>query len=94
MFLLNYADEKVEIGEPFDDDISTIAVATIMVLTGDEVLDIVYKDGSSTRFSAYSAFEMFYDGEYDIIRDGEWIVNRESWESRKDSDPFRWYKYQ
>ena len=87
-FLLDYSGEKIDIPKELFDDISNIAVATVEVISGDETLEIIRKDGSRDVFSAYSAFVMFNDGYYDIIVNGAWKIDRDLWDQRKTSYDF------
>lgn len=87
-FLLNYADKRGELGNDVFDDLSDIVVATIRVDSGDETLTIIYRNGEHSVASMFSAWAGYYDGEYDIIRDGSWVVDREAWEKRKSSYDF------
>lgn len=87
-YLLNYADERRELDDSVFDNIEDIVVATIRVDTGDETLTIVHRNGEIGRASMYSAFCAFYDGEYDIIKDGRWVVDRNAWDRRETSYDF------
>lgn len=87
-FLLDYADRRTELDESIFDDIGDIVVATITVETGDETLRIVRRNGDISEGSTYSAIAAFYDGEYTIIKDGKWVVDREKWDKRKTSYDF------
>lgn len=50
-----------------DVDIDKVAVMTIRVVTGDEILNVIYKDYSVEEFDSCNAREMdFYDGSYEI----------------------------
>lgn len=89
-FLLDYADRRTELDESIFDDVNDIAVATITVVTGDEALRIVRRNGDISEESTYFAFEAFFDGEYIIIQDGKWVVDREKWDKRKTSYDFLW----
>lgn len=84
-FLLDYADNKFAIDDALFDDISDIAVATVTVVTGDEVLMVVHRNGDIDGVTTYSAIEEYYDGEYNIIKDGKWVVDKDAWDSRKTS---------
>ena len=87
-YLLNYAGERKELKDDVFDNVEDIVVATIRVDTGDETLTIVHRNGDVEVASTYSAFYGFYDGEYDIIKDGDWVVDRDTWGSRKSSYDF------
>lgn len=84
-FLLDYADRKVEIDDALFENIDDIAIAMVLVITGDEVLSIVHRNGDVEEVSTYSACMEYYDGEYPIIKDGKWIIDKDTWDSRKTS---------
>lgn len=87
-YLLDYAGEREELKDDVFDNVEDIVVATIRVDSGDETLRIVYRNGNVKGASMYSAFLGFYDGEYDIIKDGCWVVDRDAWDRRKSSYDF------
>lgn len=90
-YLLDYSDEKTMLPNDLFDDISNIVIATVKVFTGDEILEIIRKDGSRELFSTYDAVAMFDDGYYDIIVDGSWSIDRDVWDQRKTSyDFYNW----
>jgi hypothetical protein len=89
-FLLDYADNRTELDESIFADIGDIVVATIIVVTGDEILRVVHRNGDINEASSFYAFEAFYDGDYDIIKDGKWVIDREEWDKRKTSYDFLW----
>ena len=81
MFLLNYEYKKVDID--FDFNVEDIAVANIKIITGDEVLDIVTKDGRLYHFDSCNYREVdFFDGSYTIIANGNWVVDPIRWANR------------
>lgn len=84
-YLLNYADRKFELDDHLFDDIENVAVATVRVDTGDETLTVVRRNGEKCEVSTFSALFGCYDGEYDIIKDGHWVIDREVWDKRKSS---------
>ena len=56
-------ESEVDIGE-----LNNIAKITLSVVTGDEIISILYKDYSEKIFnSSYSRTMDFYDGEYEIF---------------------------
>ena len=81
--LLDYKGD-VEYGS-FDVDIENVALAWVTVYTGDEEITLITKTGERFFDSMYDAFQMYFDDEYDIIKNGEWVVDREEWEKRKGS---------
>ena len=87
-YLLDYAGNRRELKDDVFDDIGDIAVATIRVDTGDETLTIVRRNGEMSEASMFSAWAGFYDGDYTIIRDGQWVVDRALWDERKSSYDF------
>lgn len=88
MYLLNYAGEKFDLPTDMFDDISNIIVAWVEVNTGDETLKYVCQDGTRGSFSTYSAYANYYNGEYEIIKSGKWVVDRDAWLSRVTSYDF------
>lgn len=84
-FLLDYSGEKTDLPADIFDDISDIVVAWIEVNAGNEMLKIVYNNGKRHLFSLYSTFQNCYDGEYDIIVNGKWVIDEKKWNSRTSS---------
>ena len=83
--LLDYAgrEDIVDIG-----NIEDIAVMTIRVLTGDEVLTVIYKDYSVDVFDTSGCRICdYHDDEYDIynITDGTNMLNDEEFVNRTDT---------
>lgn len=75
----------IELG-PIED----IAVAFIKVLSGDEVLTVVKKDGTYEEYDSSSCRMInYFDDEYTVIRNGEFLMGP-SWLNRTDS---YWYDY-
>lgn len=72
--------------EEFDLDISEVVCAWVEVYTGDEIFNVVYKDGRRECLTAYSAWEMVFEDDYDVIVNGEWVVPEELFMNRKNSD--------
>lgn len=85
--LMDYKGDKYTASYP-DISVSDILVAWITVVTGDETLTIVTYDGDVISDSTYSAIAGFYDGEYDIIKKGRWIVPEEEFRKRRGSYDF------
>ena len=85
-FLLDYMGEEHNLPEEIFDDISNIVAAWVEVNTGDETLKIVYNNGERIQFTTYSAYENYFDGEYDIIKNGKWVIDENEWNSRASSD--------
>lgn len=86
-YLLDYADNKKDLGDMLE-DVKDILIATITVVTGDEILDVVRRNGEHDGASSYSAMAEFYDGSYDLIIDGAWVVDKDAWNKRKTSYEF------
>ena len=62
--LLDYASNPVEVDVG---DIETIGAMSIRVITGDEILQVIYKDFSTAEFdSSNCRFSDFFDNFYDI----------------------------
>ena len=62
--ILDYKNRKkeVDVGELKD-----IRKMTVDVVTGDEILNVTYKDGSEKRFdSSENRYKNFYDGDYEL----------------------------
>ena len=84
MFLLNYENRKIDID--FNFELEDIAVATIEIVTGDEILNIVTNDGRFYCFDSCDYREVdFFDGSYTIIANGKWVVDPIQWSDRKNS---------
>lgn len=92
MILYDYTDEAHEFDVDLDD--KNIVFAILQVISGDEVLDVVYKDGTSDTFDADTnyRFQDFLDAAYVIVLDGEWKVDREGFLARKNSYDDDWAK--
>ena len=83
--IMDYNGKKstIELG-PIED----ITVAFIKVLSGDEVLTVVKKDGTYEVCDSSSCrMANFFDDEYTVIKNGEFLMG-ESWLNRTDS---YWY---
>lgn len=78
-------------GEPQDFDVDlddeNITAAILQVVTGDEILDVVYKDGEVRTFDADTHFRTtdFLDATYILVLNGEWQVDRDKFLARKGS---------
>lgn len=69
-------------------NIEDIAVMNIRVLTGDEVLTVIYKDYTVEVFeSSYSRIADYYDDKYDIynITNGTNMLDDENFINRTDT---------
>lgn len=89
MFLLNYENRKIDID--FNFKLEDVAVATIIVISGDEILDITMEDGKFYSFdSDVDNFRMmdFFDGCYNIIVDKKWVVDSDRWNQRTSAYDF------
>lgn len=73
MYLLDYTGEKLELN---DFDIDDILLAWIEVKSGDEVLRWVDRNLERHTIDAGSRRMVdYFDGEYDIIKDGKFVVD-------------------
>lgn len=68
-----------------DDDGVTAAI--LQVVSGDEILDVVYEDGEVRTFDADTHFRTtdFLDATYILVLNGEWQVDRDKFLARKGS---------
>jgi len=79
MFLLDYSGAKKNIDINFKD----VDFATIVVVSGDEILDVVFKNGESHSFdSSEDRIFDFFDGSYVLISKGEWRIDPDKWNLR------------
>jgi len=85
-FLLDYMGNEYDLPADLFDDISNIVVAWIEVNTGDETLKIVYNNGKRIQITTYSAYENDFEGDYDIIVNGKWVIDENEWNSRASSN--------
>ena len=88
MKLLNYLDESVDVDIDLDDP--SILAASVSVLSGDEVLSVLYRDGSESKYDACELSGMwrasdFHDGSYPVVINGRWYVDKDAFLSRKSS---------
>lgn len=81
--LLDYAGN--ERWKSFDIDVEDVALAWVEVWTGDEELTLVTKTGERFFDSSYCAFNRYFDDCYDVIKNGEWLVDKEVWDRRTTS---------
>lgn len=81
--LIDYNDCKhpVDIG-----DLDNIKIMAIHVVTGDEILYVLYKDDTEKVFdSSDDRMEDFYDGTYPIYAFGHWLIDKDKFINRKTS---------
>ena len=85
MILYNYSGEPHEFDVDLDDE--GIAVARLEVVSGDEVLEVIYKDGDIKTFDSglWTRLVDFHDDTFILVVDGKWIVDRERFLARKGS---------
>lgn len=85
MILYDYSDEPHEFDVDLDDE--GIAVARLEVVSGDEVLEVIYKDGDIKTFDSCKGYRLmdFHDAMYVLVVDGKWVVDRERFLARKGS---------
>ena len=90
--MYDYADEAHEFDVDLDD--KNVIVAILQVISGDEVLDVTYKDGTIRTFDADTnyRFQDVLDATYIIVLNGEWKVDREGFLARKNSYDDDWAK--
>lgn len=81
--LIDWKDEKhpVDIG-----DLDNIEEMFIKVVTGDEILHVLYKDGTDKFFdSSEDRMADFDDGIYPIYVSGLWCIDKDKFINRKTS---------
>lgn len=85
MILYDYSDEPHEFDVDLDDE--GIAVARLEVVSGDEVLEVIYKNGDISRFDSCYGYRLmdFHDAMYVLVVDGKWVVDKERFLARKGS---------
>ena len=85
MKLYDFEGESQDFDVDLDDE--NVAVAILQVVSGDEILDVVYKDGEVRTFDADTHFRTtdFLDATYILVLNGEWQVNRDKFLARKGS---------
>lgn len=83
--IMNCFDDKiaVDIGE-----LNEISEISILVLSGDEILKVLKKDGSTIEEDSdrHNRMMDFYDGEYRIYDSYKGINRIDEWAKRKDSN--------
>lgn len=83
--IMNCYDDKidVDIGE-----LSEISEISVLVLSGDEILKVWKKDGSTFEEDSdrHDRQNSFYDGEYRIYDSEKGINKIDEWVKRKDSN--------
>ena len=85
MKLYDFEGESQDFDVDLDDE--NVAAAILQVVSGDEILDVVYKDGEVRTFDADTHFRTtdFLDATYILVLNGEWRVNRDKFLARKGS---------
>ena len=85
MIIYDYSDTPHEFDVDLDDE--RITVARLEVVSGDEVLEVIYKDGDISRFDScyWYRFMDFHDAMYVLVVDGKWVVDKERFLARKGS---------
>lgn len=85
MKLYDFEGESQDFDVDLDDE--NVAAAILQVVSGDEILDVVYKDGEVRTFDADTHFRItdFLDATYILVLNGEWQVNRDKFLARKGS---------
>lgn len=85
MILYDYSDEPHEFDVDLDDE--GIAVAMLDVVSGDEVLEVIYRDGEIKTFDSFKGYRLmdFLDATFVLVVDGKWVVDRERFLARKGS---------
>lgn len=85
MILYDYADTPHEFNVDLDDD--EIAVARLEVVSGDEILEVIYRDGEIKTFDSCKEYRLmdFHDAMYVLVVDGKWVVDKERFLARKGS---------
>ena len=83
--IMNCCDDKidVDIGE-----LSEISEISVLVLSGDEILKVLKKDGSMFEEDSdrHDRIMSFYDGEYRIYDSDKGINRIDEWVKREDSN--------
>lgn len=85
MILYDYLNTPHEFDVDLDDE--RIAVARLEVVSGDEVLEVIYKDGDISRFDSCKEYRLmdFHDAMYVLVLVGKWVVDKERFLARKGS---------
>ena len=93
MIIYDYAGEGRDVDVDLDDD--SIIIATMTVLTGDEVLEVITKDGV---FAVYDSsvgnprLTDWFDGKYVLVADGKWVADKDRFLARKHGYDYLWPK--
>lgn len=92
MILYDFTDGKHEVDIDLDDP--GIELAMLDVVSGDEVLKVIYRDGLVRRADADTngRFQDFLDASYILVFEGRWQVDRDGFYARKDSYDDGWSK--
>lgn len=92
MILYDYKDGRYEADVDLDNP--SIELAMLEVISGDEVLTVIYKDGTTRIVDAdtNSRFHDYFDGSYILVVNGKWRVDRDGFFARKDSYDDGWAK--
>lgn len=87
MRLLNYAGVETRVDVDLDDP--SVLGAFMHVVSGDEVLDVLYDDHEETydasELTGIRRIEDIEDYGYPVVLDGKWMTDREAFLSRRDS---------
>jgi hypothetical protein len=84
LVLYDWANDAHEVDIDLDD--KDIVIAMLQILSGDEVLEVAYKNGMTTTIDSSDCRDTdFFDGAYVLVLNGEWVVDREKFLSRKGS---------
>lgn len=85
MILYDYSGEPHEFDVDLNDE--GIAVARLEVVSGDEVLEVIYKNGDIKTFDSglWTRLRDFHDATFILVVDGKWVVDRDRFLSRKGS---------
>jgi len=82
LFALDYEGKKIcEKTFELDD----IVCAFVEVISGDEVVSVIHKNGDREALVAFHAWDVYLDANYDIIKAGKWVVDEEEFQTRKTS---------
>ncbi len=92
MILYDYTDEAHEFDVDLDD--KNITIAILQVISGDEVLEVTYKDGTTLTFDADTnyRFHDYLDATYILVLNGDWMADREKFLARENSYDDWWAK--
>ena len=91
MFILDYNGNKREVNEVDLND-ETIFNAWIKVLSGDEILYVIRKDGTREEYdSSNDRMWDFNDGEYDIVINGKLVMEPKEFDKFEHRTSSYWY---